>query len=202
MISSQQAIELFQSSIQQWHLEEKPVHNPFIPSSLDYFLFQKNQVDTIQWHKEDEIRRSDLSSESFVLLKREIDQLNQERTEVVEKMDDLFMAYYLKFPKKEEAQLNSETPAWMLDRMSILELKIYHMQEQAHRTDISEAQKILNLQKLNILLEQRKDLGQCFDELIMDRMNGIKYFKVYRQMKMYNDPELNPALYLRKNKKG
>jgi len=198
MISSEQSIDLFQKSIQKWHSNENTVPNPFEPESLFYLLFQKNQIDTIQWHKEDEIRRTDLDSHAFIQLKREIDKLNQERTDVVERMDDLFFKEYADFPIFPDARLNSETPAWMLDRMSILELKIYHMREQFLRKDISQDQKAKNQEKLLILEEQRKDLAQCFDEVLKSREMGKVYFKVYRQMKMYNDPNLNPSLYQNK----
>lgn len=199
MIHSQEAIALFQESIELWHVDEKPVQNPYTGSTEKYFLFRKNQIDTIQWHKEDEIRRVDLEAHSFVQLKREIDSLNQERTEVVEKLDDLFFTYYSSYPVNPGSRLNSETPAWMLDRMSILELKIYHMREQSQREDISQEQKNLNLSKLGILEEQRVDLSSCFDEVLKSRTLGEVYFKVYRQMKMYNDPNLNPSLYKIRN---
>jgi hypothetical protein len=195
MITSQQAIEVFQESIRLWHLDEQAVTNPFPKLSDKYLLFRKNQIDTIQWHKEDEIRRIDLNAHAFIQLKREIDTLNQERTDVVEKLDDLFFTHYEPFPVLQGARLNSETPAWMLDRMSILELKIYHMREQASRQEISADLRNLNKKKLEILEEQRKDLSACFDEVLNSRISGMVYFKVYRQMKMYNDPNLNPSLY-------
>ena len=199
MIHSHEAIALFQESIELWHVHENPVQNPYPENTDRFYLFRKNQVDTIQWHKEDEIRRIDLDSNSFIQLKREIDTLNQERTDVVEKLDDLFFTHYASFPVVPNARLNSETPAWMLDRMSILELKIYHMREQAMRKDIQPDQKSTNEAKLLILEEQRSDLAQCFDDILRLRTSGEVYFKVYRQMKMYNDPNLNPSLY--KNKK-
>jgi hypothetical protein len=198
MITAQKASELFQNSIMQWHLEERPTKNLFDENSIKFVLFKKNQIDTIQWHKEDEIRRTDLDPGTFMLLKREIDLLNQQRTDVVEKMDDLFLEFYKGFMIQSEAKLNSESPAWLLDRMSILELKIFHMEEQSKRIDISLVQKNLNEQKFLTLKEQRSDLINCFTELIQDRILGNKYFKVYRQMKMYNDPELNPSLYRKK----
>jgi hypothetical protein len=202
MISFLHALEIFQKSIHDWHLQNNKVSNPYEEGTIQFLLFEKNQVDTSQWHKEDEIRRTDIPALAFIQLKREIDHLNQERTNIVEKLDDLFLAYYHHYPVKLNAKLNSETPAWILDRMSILELKIYHMEEQYQRTEILPSQKEANFQKLQILREQREDISTSFMQLIQERLSGDKYFKVYRQMKMYNDPNLNPSLYTNAPKKG
>ncbi len=199
MINSQKAIEIFQNTIEKWHFQNGAVENPFMEGNIKYHLFKKNLIDTIQWHKEDEIRRQDISAEVFIKLKRDIDQLNQDRTNTVEKIDDRYVQYYSQYPIQNEARLNSETPAWILDRMSILELKIFHMDEQYQRIDITDSKKNSNKEKLIILLEQRIDLAKCYDELLEERTKGLAYFKLYRQMKMYNDPEMNPSLYQTKN---
>ncbi|HRG76405.1 MAG TPA: DUF4254 domain-containing protein, partial [Leptospiraceae bacterium] len=154
-----------------------------------------NHIDTIQWHVEDEIRRADIADSEIAKLKRQIDALNQERTNLVEVLDDYFLNLYKTVTIESGARLNSETPAWLIDRMSILELKIYHMQEQTERKDADESHINQCKAKLAILLEQRKDLSTCLTELLEDLQEGKKFMKVYRQMKMYNDKNLNPALY-------
>lgn len=198
LLDAKHVVSVFQKSVVDWHKEEKPSKNPYDQHTIDYTLYQKNQVDTIQWHIEDEIRRPDIALEEVVTLKRKIDALNQDRTDTVEKLDD-FVGNLIKDVRVQpNARLNSESPAWLMDRMSILELKIYHMEEQVARQDASK-EHIQNCQnKLNILTEQREDLIACLDELIDDYTKGIRRFKVYRQMKMYNDKNLNPSLY--KNK--
>jgi hypothetical protein len=194
-LSAKKVVSIFIQSVADWHKYEEPSENPFPLNQFEYNLYLKNQIDTIQWHIEDEIRRPDIPLEDIVALKRKIDKLNQDRTDTVEKLDD-FVGEILKSSiPLPNARLNSESPAWLMDRMSILELKIFHMQEQVERKDAS-ADHITNCKiKLNILLEQRKDLTQCLDELIDDIAKGIRKFKVYRQMKMYNDNNLNPSLY-------
>ena len=195
VLKSTDTISIFQESIKGWHARQEPAVNPYGENSINFLLFKKNQIDTIQWHKEDEIRRTDLPAMAFVELKRSIDQLNQQRTDLVELIDDHFMEMFALYPVLDGARLNSETPAWMIDRMSILELKIWHMQEQTERTDVSEAHLSQSAAKLQILLSQRTDLAACLDELQAERINGTAMFKVYRQMKMYNDKTLNPSLY-------
>lgn len=196
-LNSEKAIGIFRESIRDWHREEKPHTNPYPEGSLEHVLYQKNHVDTIQWHIEDEIRRPDIPLEEVVALKRKIDKLNQDRTDTVEMIDD-FIGNLLaekKVEAKPTARLNSESPAWLVDRMSILELKIYHMQEQVDRKDADPDHIEKCKTKLAVLLEQRTDLGLCLDELLDDYLKGDKKFKVYRQMKMYNDKNLNPSLY-------
>ncbi len=195
MLNSNDTINVFRESIQLWHAGLKPAINPYGENTINFLLFKKNQIDTIQWHKEDEIRRTDLLAEDFVELKRSIDRLNQQRTDLVELIDDHFVQLFQEFPVLSSARLNSETPAWMLDRMSILELKIWHMKEQTERSDVDSAHLMLSHQKLEILLSQRSDLSGCLDALQHERAAGTAYFKVYRQMKMYNDKSLNPSLY-------
>jgi hypothetical protein len=199
-INSKKVVQIFKDSIMGWHKEEKPTPNPYPEDSLDHTLYQKNHVDTIQWHIEDEIRRPDIPLEDIVSLKRKIDKLNQDRTDTVERIDDFIGQLVKDVTVKTGARLNSESPAWLIDRMSILELKIYHMQEQVDRND-TDPDHIANCRtKLNILLEQRTDLSQALDELIEDYLQGNKRFKVYRQMKMYNDKTLNPSLYKKEAK--
>lgn len=191
----QQITNAMKASIQDWHKESNPSQNPFKEGEFLYLIYKKNQIDTIQWHVEDEIRRPDLPPPELVKFKREIDKLNQERTDTVEIIDDLIYSIYKDVQKISSAKMNSETPAWLLDRMSILELKIYHMEEQVNRLDTTPEHKNKCIEKLNILLEQRSDLQICFKELTDDLFSGKKFMKVYRQMKMYNDEKLNPSLY-------
>ena len=200
-IKSSDAISVFQESILGWHEHLKPTENPYGENSIKFLLYKKNQIDTIQWHKEDEIRRTDLDVQELIAIKRDIDKLNQDRTELVELIDDYFVSYFQKFPVLANAHLNSETPAWMLDRMSILELKIWHMTEQTARNDVQESHIMQTSQKLEILISQRNDLSFCLDQFLNDRTKGTAWFKVYRQMKMYNDEKLNPSLYASKGTK-
>lgn len=194
-LSAKKIVSIFTQSIIDWHKKEEPTENPFPPNQFEFNLYLKNQIDTIQWHIEDEIRRPDIPLEDIVALKRKIDKLNQDRTDTVEKLDDFVGEILKSSTPLPNARLNSESPAWLMDRMSILELKIFHMQEQVERKDAN-PEHILNCKnKLIILLEQRQDLIQCLDELVEDISKGIRKFKVYRQMKMYNDKNLNPSLY-------
>jgi hypothetical protein len=194
-IGSSHIVPIFISSIEDWHKHLKPSPNPHPEGSWDYLLYQKNHIDTIQWHVEDEIRRPDILDSSVVQFKRQIDRLNQERTDCVEKIDDAILELTKQYKPYPDAKLNSESPAWLIDRMSILELKIYHMQEQVQRKDAGSDHIAKCQSKLNILLEQRTDLSNCLDELMEEIQKGTKKFKVYRQMKMYNDQNLNPSLY-------
>ncbi len=149
----------------------------------------------MQWHLEDIIRSPDIRPDELVAIKRRIDQSNQDRTDTVEQIDSWFSDLFQGTTPKEQARMNSETPAWLLDRMSILQLKLYHFQEQVNRETVSEEHRQKARQKLAVLQEQEGDLARCFDELLEDIRNGDRYMKVYRQMKMYNDPTLNPVLY-------
>ncbi|GBF42474.1 hypothetical protein LPTSP2_17610 [Leptospira ellinghausenii] len=195
------AVAIFQESVLDWHKKEAPHPNPYPEGTLEFTLYQKNHIDTIQWHIEDEIRRPDIALEEVVALKRKIDKLNQDRTDMVERLDDFVIEMFQTVSPKPDARLNSESPAWLLDRMSILELKIYHMEEQVNRKDSSATKEHIEKcqAKLTVLLDQREDLKQCLEELFDDYAKGIKRVKVYRQMKMYNDQNLNPSLY--KNQK-
>ena len=204
MLSAEQCYSVFEKSIHDYHVKDHvdtPIQNPYSAQSFEALLYSKNWIDTVQWHLEDIIRKTDIDPAVGILLKRRIDKSNQERTDLVEKVDDYFLEQFRNVVPKQGARMNSETPAWLLDRMSILMLKIYHMKEQTERTDVS-ADHIEKCQlKLNILLEQKNDMRMAFDELIEDIQLGNRKFKVYRQMKMYNDASLNPMLYGRNQAK-
>lgn len=192
------ANDLFRQSIQDYHLTDyvdTPINNPYFATDIAFLLYQKNWIDTVQWHLEDMIRSPTIRPDELVAIKRRIDQSNQDRTDTVEQIDSWFSGLFQGVIRKSEARMNSETPAWLLDRMSILQLKIYHFREQVNRESVSEEHRQKAQQKLDVLLEQDHDLARCFDELIEDIQNGNRYMKVYRQMKMYNDPTLNPILY-------
>ena len=174
---------------------DAPSVNPYPSEQLEHLLYRKTWIDSVQWHLEDIIRIPDLSGERIREVKRRIDRLNQERTDTVERLDDWFLEFFKDCKRKEGARMNSETPAWLLDRMSILSLKIYHMREQTERKDTDETHRKACERKLAVLLEQREDMSRCLSELIADIRSGDRYMKVYRQMKMYNDTSLNPMLY-------
>ncbi len=204
MLSADQCYAVFQRSIDDYHVTDNvdaPLENPYTSQGFEALLYQKNWIDTVQWHLEDIIRNPGIDPVEGIALKRRIDKSNQDRTDTVERIDDLFLEAFANVVPKPGARMNSETPAWLLDRMSILMLKIYHMNEQTHRNDVS-ADHIQKCQhKLNILLEQKHDMRTAYDELIEDIRLGNRRFKVYRQMKMYNDNTLNPILYAQ-NKAG
>ncbi|GAB4044968.1 DUF4254 domain-containing protein [Spirosoma litoris] len=192
------ANDIFRQSIQDYHLTDfvdTPIQNPYSSNDIAFLLYQKNWIDTVQWHLEDIIRSPTIQPSELVMIKRRIDQSNQDRTDTVELIDSWFSNLFSDTTPKPTARMNSETPAWLLDRMSILQLKLYHFREQVDRTSVSEEHRLKAQQKLTVLLEQESDLARCFDELIEDIQNGDRYMKVYRQMKMYNDPTLNPVLY-------
>lgn len=175
--------------------EEK---NPHPIGSLEHSLYHKAWIDTVQWHLEDIIRDPSIDPENALSIKRRIDRSNQKRTDEVEKIDDYYLNHFLEVTLKENAPLNTESPAWALDRLSILALKIYHMRVEATREDLSPDQQEKNNLKLDTLIEQRYDLSLAIDQLLNDLTQGNRQMKVYRQMKMYNDPQLNPVLYARK----
>jgi hypothetical protein len=190
--------KIFDESIRQYHLTDNvdmPVNNPYPAGGLEHLLYLKNWIDTVQWHLEDIIRNPAIDPVEALRIKRKIDASNQERTDVVEYIDSFFLEKYKYVTAVPGASINTESPAWAIDRLSILALKIYHMRIEADRTDAGAGHKESCAAKLDILLEQRKDLSQAIDELIREIGSGRKYMKVYRQMKMYNDPSLNPILY-------
>jgi hypothetical protein len=198
MLSATQCYKIFDQSIQDYHVHDHvdtPVKNPYPAGSFESLLYAKNWIDTVQWHLEDIIRLPDINPAEGIQIKRRIDKSNQDRTDMVEKVDDYFLEQFKNVVPQPGTRINSETPAWLLDRMSILMLKIYHMKEQTERKDAS-AEHIAKTQaKLAVLMEQKTDMQLAFDELIEDISNGNRRFKVYRQMKMYNDASLNPMLY-------
>ncbi len=198
---SDSANEIFDSVIRQYHILDdirQSFQNSLQEDALNSLLFKKCWIDTVQWHVEDLIRHPKIDPSKGLEYKRQIDCLNQERTDTVERIDDYYLQLFEKIKALPSASVNTESPAWAIDRLSILALKIYHMRQETLRTDIEEAKKVACAQKLNLLLEQRKDLSKSIDELLIDIAEGRKIMKVYRQMKMYNDPELNPVLYGKK----
>lgn len=193
------AIAIFQRVIDTYHVinaVDQNYSNPYNKeeSLLDFLLHRKCWIDTVQWHYEDIIRDPEIDTVVALKLKRQIDASNQDRTDMVEYLDNYFLEKYKSVETKPVAKINSESPAWAIDRLSILALKIYHMQEEADRNDASEDHRVSCQKKLNILVEQRVDLTTAIDDLLHDIENGDKYMKVYKQMKMYNDDELNPVL--------
>jgi len=189
---------VFEESIYRYHVMDSvdaPINNPYHKDKLEHLLYLKNWIDNVQWHLEDIIRNPAIESKEALAIKRRIDSSNQERTDVVEYIDSYFLDKYKDVAPQPGASINTESPAWAIDRLSILALKIFHMDIEANRLDATEEHKITCGQKLGTLLEQRNDLSRALDELIRDIEQGKKYMKVYKQMKMYNDPSLNPVLY-------
>ncbi len=190
--------QLFDETIKKYHIideVDQPFENPFDSKSFEHLLYRKNWIDTVQWHYEDIIRLPDIDPVEALVLKRKIDASNQDRTDMVEYIDSYFLEKFKNVTVKEGAKINSETPAWAIDRLSILALKIYHMREEATRETASEEHRAKCQDKLNVLLEQRVDLSTAIDDLLHDFAVGEKYVKVYKQMKMYNDADTNPMLY-------
>lgn len=195
---SKVCLPIFEESISNYHIADSvdtPISNPYPKDQIEHLLYLKNWIDTIQWHLEDIIRHPAIDPNEALVIKRRIDSSNQERTDVVEYIDSYFLEQYKTIKLQPGASINTESPAWAIDRLSILALKIYHMSGEANRPDASEEHKDACQKKLVILLEQRKDLSRAIDELLADIEEGKKYMKVYKQMKMYNDPSLNPVLY-------
>ena len=193
--------KIFDTVIKKYHVidsVDQPFESVYDSATLEYLLYRKNWIDTVQWHFEDIIRLPDIDPVEALVLKRKIDASNQDRTDMVEYIDSYFLKRYENVVEKQTASLNSESPAWAIDRLSILALKIYHMREEATRESASVDHRSACQIKLNILLEQRIDLSTAIDDLIVDIENGDKYMKVYKQMKMYNDDELNPMLRAKK----
>lgn len=192
------AYSIFEQSIKDYHVQDnvyQPINNPYAKDKIEHLLYFKNWIDTVQWHYEDIIRDPNINPVDALDLKRKIDASNQERTDMVEYIDSYFLQKYKNVEVKPSAKINSESPAWAIDRLSILALKIYHMSEEAHRIDASQEHRYKCQEKLNVLLEQRTDLSTAIDDLLTDIENGDKFMKVYKQMKMYNDDDLNPVLY-------
>ncbi len=189
---------IFEQSVQDYHVTnyvDATQENPHKDGSIEFLLYGKNWVDTVQWHLEDIIRNPAIDPVEALVLKRRIDSSNQVRTDIVEYIDSFFLDKYKDIKPSATATINTESPAWAIDRLSILALKIYHMREEANRSDASGTHRETCNNKLQVLLQQQIDLSQAIDELLTEIEAGKKYMKVYKQMKMYNDPSLNPVLY-------
>lgn len=196
---SEKANQIFQKVIDQYHIidsVDQPFSNPYDGENelIEHLLYRKCWIDTVQWHYEDIIRDPNIDPVAALTLKRKIDASNQDRTDTVEYIDSYFLEKYKDTVPAENATINTESPAWGIDRLSILALKIYHMDEEASRPDASPEHIAACQAKLNVLLEQRVDLSTAIDQLLGDIAKGEKYMKVYKQMKMYNDDEMNPVL--------
>ena len=194
---SEFAFKIFEESIQNYHIKnsvDQDFVNPYGHNDISHLLYRKNWIDTVQWHYEDLIRDPEIDPVAALKLKRKIDASNQDRTDLVEYIDSYFLEKYRSVDVSKDASINTESPAWAIDRLSILALKIYHMQEEVDRKDASAEHIEKCNEKLNVLLEQRKDLSSAIDQLLYDIEVGKKYMKVYKQMKMYNDDEMNPVL--------
>ena len=192
------AIKVFEKSVDDYHVYDdinRLASNPYDKKDFEHLLYEKNWIDAVQWHYEDIIRDPDIDPNEGMNLKRLIDSSNQNRTEMVEYIDSYFLKLYSNVSPKPDAKVNTESPAWALDRLSILILKIYHMKEESLRKDVSEQHRNTCNEKLQVLLEQKKDLSESIDKLLEDLSKGEKKMKVYKQMKMYNDETLNPVLY-------
>ena len=193
--------EIFWKSTNDYHVTDSvdaPMNNPYGLKTIEYYLYLKNWIDAVQWHMEDIIRNPAIEPTEGLVIKRRIDKSNQDRTDLVELIDSFFLDQYKNVKVLPNATINTESPAWAIDRLSILILKIYHMQQEVDRSDATPEHKGKCEEKLRILLEQKKDLCVALDQLLADIGAGRKYMKVYKQMKMYNDPALNPVLYGKK----
>ena len=198
MTFAEKCNEIFDRATADYHMADDVdavVVNPFSKGTVEHTLYAKNSIDAIQWHLEDIIRDPEIDAVEALKIKRRIDRSNQERTDLVEDLDSFFLKTYADIKPEPDATINTESPAWAIDRLSILALKIYHMQAEVERTDASPEHIAKCQAKLDVLLEQRDDLTEAIDTLIQDIKKGRKYMKVYRQMKMYNDPDTNPVLY-------
>ena len=198
MVFTEKANKIFQQAIRDYHLTDNvdtEMKNPYDRDSIEYKLYMKCWIDTVQWHLEDLIRDPHIDLSDALALKRRIDHSNQDRTDLVEEIDTYFRQKFADITPMADARLNTESPAWAVDRLSILELKIWHMQEQTERKDADQEHLARCQAKLEVLLEQRVDLSTAIDQLLEDYQAGRKVMKVYRQMKMYNDPATNPVLY-------
>ena len=198
MTFTELARPIFDRAIADYHLTDNvdtPIQNPYAAGTIEADLYRKCWIDTVQWHFEDIIRDPQIDPAAALVLKRRIDKSNQDRTDLVETIDSYFFTKYHSIVPQADATINTESPAWAIDRLSILALKIYHMHEQVQRTDASEEHRATCQKKLDVLLEQQVDLSTAIDQLLTDIEAGRKWMKVYKQMKMYNDPSTNPVLY-------
>ena len=195
------AYPVFERSVLDYHQKndvDADIKNPYPEKSIEYYLYLKNWIDTVQWHLEDIIRDPDIDTVKALEIKRRIDRSNQERIDVVELIDSYFYEKYQSVVYSATATINTESPAWAIDRLSILALKIYHWQQETLRKDVTDEHRSACQQKLAVLMEQKEDLSTAIEQLLADIESGKKYMKVYKQMKMYNDPDLNPVLYGKK----
>lgn len=192
------AWKIFNQSINDYHLLDNvtsPITNPYPNGSLEWLLYAKNWIDTVQWHLEDIIRDPEIAPDAALKIKRTIDASNQQRTDLVEFIDSWFYRKYSDISPNSDAKINTETPAWAFDRLSILALKVYHMSQEANRMSASDEHRLSCSEKLRVLEEQKTDLSEAIDQLLFDIENGKIKMKIYKQMKMYNDDSLNPILY-------
>lgn len=195
---AQKAYEIFEEATEAYHITDDvdaPIPNPYSKESVEHTLFEKNVVDVVQWHLEDIVRDPAIDPGTALEIKRRIDRSNQVRTDMVEQLDTYFLEHFSGVTPQDGATLNTESPAWALDRLSILAVKIYHMTVETRRSDATDEHRGKCAAKLGVLLEQRSDLITAIDQLLKDMESGRKQMKVYRQMKMYNDPSTNPVLY-------
>lgn len=197
----EQANKIFSQAVRDYHRWDDVDHaieNPYMAGSIEHDLYLKNWIDTVQWHLEDIIRDPEIDPLAALALKRRIDKSNQDRTDLVERIDSYFYDQYHAITPKANAKINTESPAWAIDRLSILHVKLWHMQEQVDRKEVSQEQHDKCVAKMAVLQEQLKDLTTSIGQLLQDYENGERVMKVYKQMKMYNDPSLNPVLYGKK----
>ena len=198
MTFTELARPIFVRAIDDYHVTDNvdtPIQNPYPEGTIEADLYRKCWIDTVQWHFEDIIRDPEINPVAALQLKRRIDRSNQDRTDLVETIDSYFYTKYSGIKPLPDATINTESPAWAVDRLSILALKIYHMREQVERTDATPEHRDTCQKKLNVLLEQQVDLSTAIDQLLEDIEAGRKWMKVYKHMKMYNDPSTNPVLY-------
>ena len=195
---AEKSYSIFEQSVADYHIDDDvdaPTRQPYAPDSIEGVLYAKNRIDAVQWHLEDIIRDPEIDPVAALALKRRIDRSNQERTDMVEELDTYFRTLYVDVNVAPDATINTESPAWAFDRLSILALKIYHMEAEVNRPDATPEHRARCAAKLAVLTEQRADLISAIDALLDDIAAGRKYMKVYRQMKMYNDVDTNPVLY-------
>ena len=197
----EQANAIFAQAVKDYHQTDHvdaPIRNPFEAGTIQHDLYLKNWIDVVQWHLEDIIRDPNIDPVEALALKRRIDRSNQERTDLVERIDSYFWEQFHDVKPQQDARINTESPAWAIDRLSILHVKLWHMQEQVERTDVSPEQHEKCVTKMAVLKEQLSDMTTSISQLLDDYAAGVRIMKVYRQMKMYNDPTLNPVLYGKK----
>jgi hypothetical protein len=200
MIETLRIHQLHAETVERWH--RQPIDNPY--EGVWFVICQQHSFNFLLWHEEDVARSPDVSDRRIAEVKRAIDRYNQQRNDWIEKVDDWLAAYLaeLRIAPPTGAPLNSETPGSVIDRLSILALRSYHLREQLERSDIDPAQRERVAAKLSICLTQQTDLGQSLAELLADIRGGRKRHRTYRQLKMYNDPTLNPYMYQSKSRRA